>query len=86
MDRSRSWQHAGQSPDGVMKSASQIGFVAPSYLRKFIDDYLALRHYELTDANRKVVALGIERYGSGNLVLPSELMVFLDNLYREKST
>jgi hypothetical protein len=79
------WQVVGQSSDGVIGSSNHYGYAVPGYREKFIDDYLRLRLYELTDENRAIVAQGIEKYGGGNLVWPNELMHFLDDLYRQDS-
>jgi hypothetical protein len=69
-------------PDGGKVSAGPSELAASSYQQKFVDDYLRMRWYDLTDENREIVAKGIAKYEGGNFVLPNELINFLDDLYR----
>ena len=69
-------------PDGAIPYESPLPFRAFGYQKRFIDDYLKMRLYDLTDENRAVVAQGIEQYEGGELVLPGELVAFLDELFR----
>lgn len=68
--------------DGAIPYESPLPFRAVGYQKRFIDDYLKMRLYDLTDDNRAVVAEGIERYEGGEMVLPGELVAFLDELFR----
>ena len=68
--------------DGAMPYSRSLPFRAYGYQKRFIDDYLTTRLYDLTDDNRAVVAEGIEQYEGGEVVLPGELVVFLDELFR----
>ncbi|MBL8384062.1 MAG: hypothetical protein JNM90_13345 [Burkholderiales bacterium] len=60
--------------------------VTETYRRRFIDDYLRARQYELNDVNRATVSQGIELYAEEAAVLPGELAQFLDNLYHLDGT
>lgn len=68
--------------DGAMPYASPLPFRACGYQKRFIDDYLRMRLYDQTDDNRAIVAEGIEKYEGGDVVLPGELVAFLDELFR----
>lgn len=61
---------------------SHIPFGASGYPRKFIDEYLRTRRHDLTDDNRAMLACAIEKYEGGAVVMPGELIAFLDNLLR----
>lgn len=68
--------------DGAIPYECALPFRAFGYQKRFIDDYLKMRLYDLTDDNRAVVAQGIEQYEGGEMVLPGELVAFLDELFR----
>ena len=68
-------------PDTRLSNRSQINIATSDYRQRFIDDYLNLRMYDLTDSNRAIVAEGIQTYAGGDLAFPRDLIIFLDNLY-----
>lgn len=73
---------AEQQSDGAPHSADPLPLTDYGYLKKFIDDYLRMRLYDLTDENREIVAQAIGRYDGGEIVLPNELVTFLDEQFR----
>ena len=76
-----SWQTDGRPHEGFLPDAAPVEIEVDGFRRRFIDDYLALRSYELTAENRAIVAEGIDSYVDGEMVLPRDLVIFLDNLY-----
>ena len=82
MNQIESRQPKGQLPGMQVSNPGAMPAVMQDYQRKFVDEYLRQRLYDLTDTNRAIVAQGIELYAGGELVMPDALTVFLDNLYR----
>lgn len=76
-----SWQTNGRPHEGFLPDAAPIHIEIDDFRRRFIDDYLTLRSYEPTAENRAIVAEGIDSYVDGAMVLPRDLVIFLDNLY-----
>jgi hypothetical protein len=68
--------------EGAIAFANPLPFRAYGYQKVFIDEYLRMRIYDLTDDNRAIVAEGIDKYEGGEVVMPGELVTFLDNLFR----
>lgn len=60
--------------------------LSEAYRRRFIDQYLHSREYDINEVNRATVSQGIELYADGGPVLPGDLALFLDNLYRLDGT
>jgi len=72
--------------DGGKPQGSRDPLGAAGYQRKFIDEYLRTRLHDLTDDNRAMLAGAIEKYEGGEVVMPGELVAFLDNLLRHRRT
>ena len=73
---------AEQQRDGAACSANPLRPLEYGYQRKFVDEYLKMRVYDLTDDNREIVEEGIARYDGGVIVMPNELVAYLDELFR----
>jgi hypothetical protein len=73
---------AEQQPDSAARSANPLRALEYGYQQRFIDEYLKMRVYDLTDDNREIVEEGIARYDGGVIVTPNELVAFLDELFR----